>query len=212
MRALKLNENTAKKILSEVERILRSGGLAVVPTDTVYGIIGDATKPEVIRKLFSIKKRSGEKVFPIFVKDVSEARKIAYVADAKARMLERVWPGPITVVLQHKEKMPKVLTGGKDTIGIRIPDHTFLSELLKRLDFPLVQTSANLAQKPPAKNIEEVKEYFGQSEGKPDLVVDGGEIKGKSSTVIDYTGKEPMILRTGIVTREELDRILESVS
>jgi L-threonylcarbamoyladenylate synthase len=211
MRTAKLNDKNSKKILSEVERILRLGGLVIVPTDTVYGIIGDATKAEAVKKIFAVKKRPREKVFPIFVKNVNEARKIAYIADAKAKFLERIWPGPLTVVFQHKEKLPKILTGGKDTVGIRMPNNSFLLELLSRLDFPLFQTSANISEKPPAKNIEEIKEYFGKAEAKPDLVVDGGELKGKSSTVIDYTGKEPMILRVGLVKREELDRILESI-
>lgn len=203
------------------ERILRSGGVVVVPTDTVYGIIGRADRAEVIRKIFKIKIRPSEKAFPIFVKDVSEARKLAYIADSKAAFLKRIWPGPLTVVFQHKEKLPKILTGGKETIALRIPDDAFLLELLGRVDFPLVQTSANISDKPLAKNIQEIKEYFVPLRGisrrgidkevKPDLVLDGGEIKGKASTVIDYTGKEPMILRTGLITREELDRILESV-
>ena len=200
-----------KKILSQTERILRSGGIVVIPTDTVYGIIGDATKAEVIKKIFAVKKRPQEKVFPIFIKNVSEARKLAYVADAKAKFLERIWPGPLTVIFQHKERLPKVLTGGKDTVGMRIPGNPFLLELLSRLDFPLVQTSANVSEKPAAKNTKEVEGYFGEAKEKPDLVVDSGELKGKSSTVIDYTSKEPMILRTGVVTREELDRILESI-
>ncbi len=228
MKVIKLTEKNVEKVLSQTERILRSGGIAVIPTDTVYGIIGDATKAEVIKKIFAIKRRSQEKVFPIFVKNVNEARKLAYVADAKAKFLERIWPGPLTVIFQHKERLPKILTGGKvpkpfgpgsrptevglgNTIGMRIPNHPFLLELLSRLDFPLVQTSANISEKSPAKNIKEIKEYFGGAEAKPDLIIDEGEIAGKSSTVIDYTGKEPMILRTGAVTREELDRMLDSM-
>lgn len=228
MKILKLTEKTAKKILSQTERILRSGGIAIVPTDTVYGIIGDATKGDVIKKMFALKQRPEEKAFPIFVKNFSEARKFAYIADTKAKFLERIWPGPISVVFQHKEKLPKILTGGKvprpfgpgsrptdvglgNTIGMRIPDNPFLLELLSRLDFPLVQTSANISEKSPAKNVEEIKEYFDKAEAKPDLIIDGGEIIGKSSTIIDYTGKEPVVLRTGLVTREELDRILYSV-
>ena len=211
MKVVQLTEKNLKKILSEAERILRSGGIMIVPTDTVYGIVGDATKSEAIKKIFAIKKRPQEKAFPVFIKSVVEARKFAYIADAKAKFLERIWPGPLTVVFQHKEKLPKILTGGKDSIGLRIPSHPFLLELLFKLDFPLVQTSANISDKPSAKNLEEIKNYFENAKIKPDLVIDGGELKGKSSTVVDYTGKEPMILRTGVITREELDQILESV-
>lgn len=225
MKAVKLTEKNSKKILSEAERILRSEGIIIVPTDTVYGIVGRADDASVIRKILALKQRPQERAFPIFVKNVAEARKLAFIADAKAKFLEHFWPGPVTVVFQHKEKLPKVLTphrsdlrsegaglaGGLGTIAMRIPDSPFLLELLSRLDFPLAQTSANISEKPPAKNVKEIKEYFGKAKIKPDLVVDGGELQGKSSTVIDYTGKEPMILRTGVITREDLDQILESM-
>lgn len=235
MKVVKLTHQNQKKILSQTERILSSGKVVIVPTDTVYGIIGDASNPEAVKKIFALKQRPQDKAFPIFVKNVNEARKIAYISDKKAEFLEKIWPAPLeisrpkaadatpsvgrisngaralTVIFQHKEKLPKVLTGGKDTIGIRIPNHSLLLELLSRLDFPLAQTSANIFGKPIAKNIKEIKEYFGRAEAKPDLIIDGGEVAGKSSTVIDYTGKEPMILRTGVITREKLDQVLESV-
>lgn len=208
MLTAKFNSKNYTKILSKAERILRSGRIVIAPTDTVYGILGDATRAEMIKKIFEIKGRPHEKALPIFVKDIAAARKYAYISDAKAKFLEKVWPGAVTAVFHHKEKLPKILTGGLDTIGIRIPDNPFLLELLALLDFPLVETSANVSGRPPAKNIKEVKEYFGKSKMKPDLVVDGGTLTGKASTVIDFTAREPVILRTGLVSRSELDRIL----
>ncbi len=246
MTTMKLTQNSLKKILSLAEKILRSGGILICPTDTVYGILGDATNRDAIKKIFALKTRSAEKKFPIFVKDIPTARKFAYIADAKAKFLEKVWlapletarpegpsgaqararsltgPGPLTVVLHHKEKLPKILTphqsklgagqaGGLGTIGIRIPNHPFLLELLSRLDFPLVQTSANISGKPPAKNIKEIKEYFGKERLKPELIIDGGQIDGTQSTVIDFTGNEPILLRTGAISKLELDRLLSGL-
>lgn len=212
MTVVKLQQVSYGKILSQAERILRLGGIVIGPTDTVYGILGDATKAEVIKKIFAIKKRPGEKALPIFVKDIAAARRYAYISDAKAKFLEKVWPGPMTVVFQHKEKLPRILTGGKDTIGIRIPVHTLIQELLARLDFPLVQTSANFYSFPPAKSMSEVKQYFGKLKIKPDLLINGGEINGKHSTVIDFIRKEPIILRTGVISRTELDQLLDSMT
>ncbi len=239
-----------KKVLSQTERILRSGGIVISPTDTVYGILGDATNAEAIKKMFALKQRPQEKAFPIFVKDIATARKYAYISDAKAKFLEKAWLAPLeisrpkaaaaaptggrisngaralTVVFQHKEKLPKILVGGLGTIGIRIPDHEFLLKLLARLDFPLAQTSANVSGKPPAKTTKEIKIYFNDSCGRirvagvkgggalfacPDLLIDGGEINGKPSTVIDFTGKEPIVLRAGLLSKSELDRLLNSV-
>lgn len=199
------------KLLAKCEKILRSGGIIISPTDTVYGILGDATNAETIKKIFAMKQRPQEKAFPIFVKDIATARKYAYISDEKARFLEKVWPGAVTVVFQRKEKLPPVLTGGFGTIGIRIPDHEFLLKLLARLDFPLAQTSANVSGFPSAKSGGEAKRYFEKSKIKPDLVIDVGESKSEQSTIIDFTQKEPIILRTGLMSKLELDRFLDSM-
>ena len=211
MKIYRLTDGSLKKNLSQAERILKSCGIIIVPTDTVYGILGDATKQEVIKKIFAMKDRAAEKALPIFVRSVADARKCAYISDAKAKFLEKVWPGAVTVVFQHKEKLPKILTGGKNTIGVRIPDDPFLLELLARLNFPLAQTSANISGMPAARNFKEVEIYFKKAKIKPDLVVDGGELHGKSSTVVDFTGKELMILRTGVVSRNELDKFFSEI-
>lgn len=208
MKVTVLHEENYKKILSMAERILKLGGIVAAPTDTVYGLLGDATRAEVVKKMFAMKKRPEEKAFPIFVKVIASARKYAYISDAKAKFLEKVWPGSLTVIFQHKEKLPKILTGGLDTIGIRIPNHRFLLELLARIEFPLAQTSANISGRPPARSRSEIKTYFGKEKERPDLIIDGGEIAGRSSAVIDFTGKEPLVLRTGAVSKTELDRIL----
>lgn len=209
MEVLTLDESSQEQILSHAERILRSGGIVVGPTDTVYGIFADATDPAAIQKVFSLKNRPNEKAFPIFVKGITTARHYAYISDAKAKILRQIWPGPVTAIFHHKEKLPKILTGELDTIGIRIPRHSFLLELLSRLDFPLLQTSANISTKPPATAILEISAYFAVHE--PDLVIDGGIIAGSVSTVVDFTGENPRILRTGIVSKEELDRTLRMI-
>lgn len=195
----------------KIVKILSGGGIVVFPTDTVYGILGNATSGEVVSKIFALKKRSTGKAFPIFVKNITEARKFAYISDAKAKFLERVWPGPITAVFNHKEKLPTILTGGMDTVGMRIPDHTLLLDILSRLDFPLLQTSANLSGLAPAKTAKEAEDYFKDSEMKPDLVVDGGEIAGSASAVVDFTETIPRVLRTGIISKEKLEQLMRSL-
>ena len=204
-----MNENTRFGVLSWAERILLSGDMVVSPTDTVYGILGDATDETVIQKIFKLKNRPEEKALPIFVKDIATARKFAYISDLKARFLEKVWPGPVTIIFHHKEKLPSSLTGGASTTGIRIPDNLFLQTLLGKLSFPLVQTSANIAGKPPAQNLEEIKEYFAGKEIEPNLIVDGGVLKGQPSVVIDFTRDKPLVLRTGILSLAELDDLFK---
>lgn len=210
MRIVKYEEKIHHAILIDMEQVLRAGGTVVAPTDTVYGILGDATNEEAIQKIFAIKQRPQEKVFPIFVKDIATARRYAYISDAKARFLEKVWPGAVIMVFHHKGKLPSVLTGGLDTLGVRIPDHPFLQQLLGKFDTPLVQTSANITSKPTAQNIEEIKSYFADQAVQPDLVVDAGEIVGQSSTVIDFTCNEPIILRSGLISKSDLDALVKS--
>lgn len=209
MEVLKLNKDTRFGALSLAERTLLSGGIVISPTDTVYGILGNAAEEEAIKKIFALKKRPGEKALPIFVKDIAAARKLVYIADAKTKLLEKVWPGPVIVIFHHKEKLPSVLTGGSSSLGIRIPNHPFLLQLLGKLPFSLAQTSANIAGAPPAKNVDEVKNYFSGSEIGPDLIVDGGEINNQPSVVIDFTRDKPLVLRTGILNPVELDDLFK---
>ena len=125
--------------------------------------------------------------------------------------LEKIWPGPVTVIFNHKEKLPALLTGGKDTIGIRMPDHPFVAALLARLGMPLAQTSANVSDMPPAKSAQDVKKYFEHADAAPDILIDGGEVPGASSVVIDCTGFSPLILRSGIMSKQDLDRMLAGI-
>mgnify|MGYP003394372068 CR=1 FL=1 len=207
MNIARLSEDNYFGVFAEAEKILNSGGVIIAPTDTVYGILGRADDAKTIKKIFALKKRKDTEALPVFVKDIAQARHYAYNSDAKAKFLERVWPGKVTVVFHHKEKLPEVLTAGKDTIGLRIPNENFLLKLLEQVEFPIAQTSANIAGKSPAQNKDEIKSYFTDPKNQPDLVVDGGEISGQSSTVINFTGAEPTILRTGMMSREDFDRM-----
>lgn len=210
MRTIVLTDDSFALALAEAKRVLTEGGVVIAPTDTVYGILGNAGNERAIRAMFAMKRRPEEKAFPIFVKDIADARRYAYISDQRAKFLERVWPGAVTAVFQHKGKLPALLTGGRDTIGIRMPDHQFLLKFLAELPAPLAQTSANISSEPPAKTVEEAIRYFEKSDIKPDLVIDGGTVPGVSSTVIDCTGVSPLILRSGIMTKQELDRMLDT--
>ena len=160
MERVVLNQDTYYGALAQAEQVLFAGGIAASPTDTVYGFLCQADRADAIGRMFSIKRRAPEEAFTIFVKDIPTARLYAYISDAKVRFLEKVWPGPVTVVLHHKDKLPPLLTGGKDTIGMRIPDHRFMLELLGRFEVPIAQTSANLAGHPPARAADQITNYF----------------------------------------------------
>lgn len=209
MRRIILSEALATAPV-EAAVVIAEGGVAVVPTDTVYGLVCDAHNEDAVKRMFAIKRRPQERAFPIFVRDIAMARRYAYISDAKARFLKHVWPGAVTFIFYHKEKLPAVLTGGKDTVGIRIPDHPFATALLARADSPLAETSANISDMPPAKNREEIRRYFENESALPDLVIDAGEISGAPSVVIDCSGASPLILRSGIMSKADIDRMLEN--
>lgn len=191
--------------------LLKDGGVVVGPSDTVYGVYADASNERAVEKIFALKKRPAEKPFGVFVRDIAMARRFAYVSDAKAKFLERVWPGAVSVIFHHKEKLPAKLTGEKDTISLRIPNDSFLSVLLAQCDFPILQTSANIAGMQPAKTIEEVKNYFTDIKYQPNLMIDGGDGKENPSAIIDFTGAKPLITRMGVITKNQLDELLNGV-
>jgi len=208
---IKLDNQNKIQALAQAEATLRSGNIVIIPTDTVYGIIADASNKDTLKRIFELKKRPHEKAFSIFVKNITMARWYAYVSDAKARFLETIWPGPFIVVFHHKEKLPHILTGANETIGIRIPNFHFLLDLLDRFDGPLVQTSANVSDLPPAKNISEVESYFKDRLTDKDLLIDDGDLVGESSSVIDFTRQQPILLRTSLVSKDKLDTIFNSL-
>lgn len=208
MKQILLTNENAGEVLADVEEVIRNGGIAIVPTDTVYGIIGDARSVHAIKKAFFVKQRPEEKAFPVFIGSIPDARRWAYISDQKAAFLEHVWPGAITVVFQKKGELPALLTGGKDTLGLRMPDHPFLLRLLSFFDFPLFQTSANVSSQEPARTPEDVVRYFGTDTSGVDLFIDAGLLVGNPSTVIEFTSDHPIILRSGRISKAELDQLL----
>jgi L-threonylcarbamoyladenylate synthase len=197
--------------LEETAHAVRSGGVVVVPTDTVYGIVGKAGDESVVQRVFGMKRRSSDKAVSVFVYSLDMAREYVEIPDATLPFLERVWPGAVTIVLKNKGVLPSVLSGGRETLGMRIPDYEFVSKLLLKVGEPLLQTSANISGSLPARNAKEVVGYFGEAADLPDIVVDGGLLSGISSTVVDATGASPVVLREGSVPKADIMELWEKM-
>jgi len=183
-----------KKIIEVINR----GEVIVCPTDTVYGLIADATNDKAVEKVFKIKKRPKNKAIPIFVEDVKTAKKFAFINEKQEKFLKKNWPGKITVILKRKPScgLSKELFGRKKTIGLRIPNHKLINELLKRLNKSLTGTSANISGKLASTKIEEVLKQFKEQKDQPDLIIDVGNLKkSRPSRVIDLTKNKQKILR-----------------
>lgn len=212
MRILKVNpENLreSEEAIVEAARIMLDGGTVIFPTDTVYGLGCDATNEAAVRKIFRLKRRDGKKPLSIIVRDLEMVKKVAFVDRKLERVLKSVWPGAVTVILWRRHKLPDVLTAGQEKIGLRIPDYKFTFCLSENMGRPYVATSANLAGEPPTTKIADILNYFNENTHKPDLILDGGDLKhSEPSTVLDLTGPKPRIIRIGPVSKNKLMEIL----
>ncbi|MEW6028599.1 MAG: L-threonylcarbamoyladenylate synthase [Chloroflexota bacterium] len=181
--------------------ILRGGGLVAFPTDTVYGLGALAHDGEAIGSIYVAKERPPEKAIPILIWDAEDLEKVAMdVPEMARRLAARFWPGPLTLVVPKRADLPEAVSATA-TVGVRMPDHPAARTLLRAAG-PMAVTSANRSGGENARRAEEV---LAQLNGRIPLVLDGGETPGGvASTVVDCTGAEPVILREGPVTLEQI--------
>ncbi len=199
-RYYKIISSRSRGAIEETVKFLERGQVVVCPTDTVYGLLADATNDKAVEKIFEIKKRNKKKAIPIFIKDVEMAKKIAKIDKDMEGFLEEIWPGKITVALEKKERsgLPKLLFGGKKTIGLRVPNYKLIKQIIEKINRPLTGTSANISGNPSSTKIKEVLRQFEKGEVRPDLILDGGDLaKSFPSTVVDFSGRKPKIVRKG---------------
>ncbi len=193
-----LNKDYSEAI-KEAVAVLESGGVIVCPTDTLYGIGCNALDEKAVKRIFEIKDRPLAKPLPVIVRNVKWAKELAYVKKRDEKVLEKVWPGRVTVVLQKKSIIPDVVTSGQKTVGIRIPENKLVDHLLKSFGYPMALTSANISGEDPTQDINEIIEVFSKRLTKqPDLILDVGILpKSEPSAILDLTGDKPKISRIG---------------
>lgn len=185
------------QFINSMAEALKQGKIIVSPTDTVYGLLADATNAEAIAKVFKIKQREAGKPMYVFVRDIAMARKFATIDESKEEFLKDVWPGKATVIFKSKNKLPKELRT-EQTIGFRIPNHDIILRILNKLGRPVTGTSANISGAPSVLDSKELISQFEGREFQPDILINAGKLPPSlPSTVIDWTGKEQKILRRG---------------
>jgi len=196
MKRLPLSECNTGVAVVHLGKELKQGAIIVVPTDTVYGLLADATNEQAIDRVLCIKQRDKEKALPIFVKDITMAKKYAVIREREKAFLEEVWPGATTVVLKRgTQPLPQVVYQN-DTVGLRAPDHEFVQMLLRTANVPLVGTSANLAGKPASTKIADVIAQFAEQKDQPDIIINAGDLPASQpSKVIDITTRKPRVIR-----------------
>lgn len=219
MEILKLTSKTYKRILKKTISAIREGKVIICPTDTVYGLLGLASNKKTVNNIFKIKKRSKNKSFPIFVKDLKTAKKFAKINKFQERFLKKVWPGKVTAILERTLLSPsgfggqgktKIYGVSEESIGLRIPKYKLINEILKKTNLPLIGTSANISGEKPSTKIKEILNQFKDEKILPDLVLDVGNLKkSKPSAIVDLSQKKIKIIRRGDIKIDKSKNLIE---
>ena len=187
--------------LDEVLGVLRSGGLVVYPTDTLYGLGADPFNPNSLARLFAAKQRPPGQPVSIVVADLDAAKRLAVISPSAEAMCRRWLPGALTLIFRPAADTPNSVVSSENTVAIRVPNHAIALLLAKRFG-PITATSANLHGKPPPAEAWQAAEQLGES---VDLYLDAGPCPvGRESTVVDLTGPEPRVIREGAVSADRL--------
>lgn len=198
------------KDISKAVRLLNDEQIVAIPTETVYGLAGNIYSEKAIQSIFETKKRP---FFNPLIVHISSIDKLSTIVDSipeKAQLLaEAFWPGPITLVLKKKNTIPDIITAGKDTVAVRVPNHPTTLELLNRLDFPLAAPSANPFSSISPTTAQHVESYF---KDHINMILDGGACtSGIESTIIGFENDEPIIYRLGSTAIEDIEAIVGKI-
>lgn len=196
---------TSEDEIKEAGRILNSGKLVAFPTETVYGLGASAYDSDAARKIYAAKGRPSDNPLIVHVCDKAQIAEVAEkITDDARKVIDTFMPGPVTIILKKKSIIPDDVTAGLDTVAIRYPAHNVAQRLIKASGVPVAAPSANLSGKPsPTKAKHVIKDMAGRI----DVIIDGGDCSvGVESTIIDFTGEKPVILRPGGVTYDELKK------
>ena len=195
---------------SEVRRaaqILRAGGLVAFPTETVYGLGADASSEKAVARLYAVKRRPPEHPVIVHFADADKAFAWAREASEQARTLaNRFWPGPLTLILRRSALARDFVTGGQDTVGLRVPSHPLAQQLLKEFSGAIAAPSANRFGMVSPTTPAHVREDLGKD---ADLVLEGGPSEvGIESTIVDLSGSTPVLLRPGRISKQDLESVI----
>jgi L-threonylcarbamoyladenylate synthase len=199
------------KDLSKARALLNEEELVAIPTETVYGLAGNIYSEKAIKAIFAIKERPFFNPLIVHIPSPDDLNKVVTEVPQKAQELaQRFWPGPLTLVLKKDQSIPDLITAGKDTVAVRVPNHPLTLELLKSIDFPLAAPSANPFGSISPTKAAHVEKYFAT---KIKMVLDGGECqKGIESTIVGFDNEQPVVYRLGSISLEDLEQCIGPVT
>ena len=199
------------KNLASAAEIINNGGLVAFPTETVYGLGADGLNENAVKKIYEAKGRPSDNPLILHIQDISEVKPLVLEINSTAKkLMDTFWPGPMTLVFKKSAIVPPVISGGLDTVAIRLPENKVARELIRLSKTPIAAPSANTSGKPSPTKASHV---FEDLNGRIDMIIDGGSCDiGLESTVIDVTTLSPVILRPGGVTFEDIYKLFPDVS
>jgi L-threonylcarbamoyladenylate synthase len=197
-------------VLEEAAEIIRSGGLVAFPTETVYGLGGNALDPEAVQRIFAAKGRPSYNPLIAHVADAAGARALASRWPEEAELLAtRFWPGPLTLVVPKRDTVPDIATAGLATVALRVPDHAIARGLIAAAGVPIAAPSANRFTRLSPTTAEHVAKGLGD---RVQMILDGGPTRvGIESTVLDLSGGRPTLLRPGTLAQREIEEVIGPV-
>ena len=180
--------------------ILNNEGIAVIPTDTVYGLVGDATNEKVIKNIFLIKQREYTKPLLILISNFDMLKKyVKNISPLELEIINKFLPGPLTIIFQNKKNLSDVLTANKSEIAIRMPNDERLLDLINKLDKPIIATSANIAHEKTITSIDLLEDNI---KNNVDYIYDGGFLEDNPSAIIKVIDNKVIIVRDGIISKD----------
>lgn len=203
---LDLKENKDYTKLEEVAEAIKAGGIAVFPTETVYGIGTNGLNEEAINKLYNIKHRPIDKPISLLVSNIEMIEQVTKdITELEYAMIKEFLPGPLTIILKKKDIVPDIVTAGGNTVGIRMPENEISLKLIEFSGVPIAAPSANISGKPSGTQLDTIMEEFRDN---VDYYIDGGESKiGIASTIVQVIDGKPHILRQGVITKEQIEEV-----
>ena len=200
-------QNIDDNKMKEAGRLIAEGELVAFPTETVYGLGGDALDPEAAKKIYAAKGRPSDNPLIVHIADIEDMARVTDEVPEEARKLaDAFWPGPLTMIVRKSKNVPDATTGGMDTVAVRMPNHNVALELIRQSGCLIAAPSANTSGRPSPTTAQHVTEDLN---GKISMILDAGPVGiGIESTIIDLTEKIPMVLRPGYITPDMLSEVL----
>lgn len=201
-------EHIDTDVMEQAGKLIAEGELVAFPTETVYGLGGDALDPDASRRIYAAKGRPSDNPLIVHIADFDDMKRVAREVPEQAKKLaDAFWPGPLTMIVWKSDAVPEATTGGMQTVAVRMPNHPVALELIRRSGCLIAAPSANTSGRPSPTEAQHVAEDLS---GKIAMILDGGSVGiGIESTIIDLTEEKPMILRPGYITPEMLSEVLQ---